>query len=120
MLETTELPIQCLRKSRINRFIKHLLSDQHERGVEKDTKESEIMFYPLGTKNLKHSVFKNSLTYNSLSDYKMQILSARDILRKIMLENNTITYNARSQGLFTLPLDSCSERLLPYTERALT
>lgn len=50
----------------------------------------------------------------------MQMLSARDILRKIMLENNTITYNARSQGLFTLPLDSCSERLLPYTERALT
>ena len=52
----------------------------------------------------------------------MQILSARDILRKIMLENNTITYNAKAQGLFTLPLDSYShsERLLPYTERALT
>ena len=53
----------------------------------------------------------------------MQILSAREILRKkIMLENNIITYNAKSQGLFPLPLDSYSysERLLPYTERALT
>ena len=53
----------------------------------------------------------------------MQILNAREILRKkIMLENNIITYNAKSQGLFTLPLDSYSysERLLPYTERALT
>ena len=59
MLETMKLPIQCLCKSRVNRFIKHLLSDQHERGVEKDTKESEIMFYPLGTKNLNiHSLQK--------------------------------------------------------------
>ena len=47
-----KLPIQCLCKSQVNRCIKHLLSDQHERGVEKDAKESEIMFYPLGTKNL--------------------------------------------------------------------
>lgn len=27
-------------------FIKHLLSDQHETGVERDTKESEIKFFP--------------------------------------------------------------------------
>lgn len=52
----------------------------------------------------------------------MQTLSAIDILRKkIMLENNIITYDAKSQGIFTLFLDSFSysETLLPYIERML-
>lgn len=53
----------------------------------------------------------------------MQTLSAIDILRKkIMRENNMISYNAESQAIATLLLDSCSysEILVPNVERMLT
>lgn len=53
----------------------------------------------------------------------MQTLSAIDSLRKkVMLENNLISYNANSQAIAILLLDSCSysEILVPYRERMLT
>lgn len=53
----------------------------------------------------------------------MQTLSAIDNLRrKIMLENNLISHNAKSQAIAILLLDSCSysEILVPYRERMLT
>lgn len=53
----------------------------------------------------------------------MPTLSAIDILRKkIMLENNKISYNAESQAIATRLLDSCSysEIIVPNIERMLT